>query len=99
MSEAAGAVRPLRVRFLRIAAFSLIAAGVSLTVFGGAWAPTVLDCLAGSTSGAWIELVVPFGPLVIVACGAALLPISRCQAHRVSSRRAIFPASRTTAVP
>lgn len=62
---------------MRIAAFSLIAAGVFLTIFGGAWAPAVLNFLAGSAAGAWIELVVPFGPLVLVACGAALLPLSR----------------------
>jgi len=66
-----------RARLLRIAAFSLIAAGTLLTIFGGVWAPAVPDFVAGSKTGAWIELVLPFGPHVLVACGAALLPLSR----------------------
>jgi len=77
VSEGTAGAGPLRARLLRVAAFSLIAAGALLTIFGGAWAPTVLDFLAGSKTGAWIELVLPFGPLVLVACGAALLPLSR----------------------
>ncbi|MDZ7645643.1 MAG: hypothetical protein U5K76_16280 [Woeseiaceae bacterium] len=77
MNDGPGDDRLYRARLLRIAAFALIASGVFLAVFGATWAPAMLAILSGSTTGAWIELIVPFGPLVLIACGVALLPLSR----------------------
>lgn len=77
MSAGPGDNASLRDKALRIAAFALIAAGVILTVFGGSWAPAMLGFLAASKTGAWIELIVPFAPLVLIAFGVALLPLSR----------------------
>lgn len=61
---------------MRIAASTLalvlVTAGFCLAAFGDAWAPTAFGMLAGSEAGAWLELVVPFFPLVFIVLGAAL---------------------------
>lgn len=50
-----------------------MAAGLLMMAFGNAWAPAALDLLAGSTVGAWLELVLPLLPLGLIALGVSLL--------------------------
>jgi len=57
----------------RFVAVASIAMGLFLFVFGNAWAPRVLDWLPASDLGAWLELIVPFLPMVFIVIGAAIL--------------------------
>lgn len=52
---------------------AIVLAGLYLAAFGNAWAPTALAVLADSELGAWLELVLPFLPMLFVATGAVLL--------------------------
>ena len=53
-------------------AVALVIAGLFLAVFGNLWAPPVFELLSGSEIGAWLELIVPFLPMVLIGSGAAL---------------------------
>jgi hypothetical protein len=55
-------------------AVSAMIAGVVLAAAGNAWAPHAFDWLADSATGAWLELVVPFLPMLFIAIGAVILP-------------------------
>jgi hypothetical protein len=57
----------------RIFGFFLILVGLWLVVFGNAWAPVVLERLPDSEIGAWLELIVPFLPLLFIGTGAVTL--------------------------
>jgi hypothetical protein len=50
----------------------LAAVGIGLFVFGGAWAPFVLESLPDTEAGFWVELVVPFLPMVFIGFAAVL---------------------------
>lgn len=53
-------------------AAALVAAGLWLAAFGNAWAPGAFALLPASELGAWLELLVPFLPLLPIGLGAAL---------------------------
>ncbi|MFM7784708.1 MAG: hypothetical protein ACKPE6_08715, partial [Gammaproteobacteria bacterium] len=57
----------------RLAAAALIALGVFMIAFGGWWSPWFLRVLETLPGGAWLELVLPFLPMVIIGFGAAML--------------------------
>ena len=62
------------IRYAKAAiAVAMIAVGLCLAVFGHAWAPVAFELLAGSEIGAWLELVVPFLPVLFIGLGAALI--------------------------
>ena len=44
--------------------------GLALFMFGNAWAPAVLAFLPDSPVGYWLELVVPFLPMLFIGGGA-----------------------------
>ncbi len=60
-----------------IVAIVLLLTGLYLVVFGNAWAPFAFELLEGSEAGAWLELLVPFLPMLIIASGAALFASRR----------------------
>jgi hypothetical protein len=45
-------------------AVALVLIGLYLATFGNSWAPIVLELLPASELGAWLELIVPFLPMV-----------------------------------
>ena len=47
-----------------LVAVALVMMGLYLAAFGNAWAPIVLKRLPDSGIGAWLELIVPFLPMV-----------------------------------
>lgn len=53
-------------------AAALVAGGLWLAVFGNAWAPGAFELLPASEFGAWLELLVPFLPMLLIGLGAAL---------------------------
>ncbi len=55
----------------------MMLSGLGLFVFGSTWAPAVLELLPDTPAGFWLELVVPFLPMVFVGGGAMLLVGSR----------------------
>ena len=58
-------------RLLRNALAALLTlAGLWLFAFGNAWAPVVLAMLPDSPGGYWLELVVPFIPMLFIGGGA-----------------------------
>jgi hypothetical protein len=48
----------------------LVLAGLALFAFGSAWAPAALAFLPDSPAGYWLELVVPFLPMLFIGGGA-----------------------------
>ena len=56
----------------RIIVIALVAAGFGLAVFGNAWGPLVFDWLPKSELGAWLELIVPFLPMLFIGLGAVV---------------------------
>jgi len=53
-------------------AVTMIVTGLYLIVFGNAWGPRVFELLPDSEFGFWMELIVPFLPMVFIGSGAAL---------------------------
>jgi len=53
-------------------AVTMIVTGLYLIVFGNAWGPCVFELLPDSEFGFWMELIVPFLPMVFIGSGAAL---------------------------
>lgn len=51
-------------------AAGLVLIGPWLAIFGNAWAPRVISLLDDSEIGLWLELVVPFLPMVCIGFGA-----------------------------
>ena len=58
--------------FRNTASMLLVLGGLGLFAFGNVWAPSVLELLPDSPPGFWVELIVPFLPMVFVGCGAML---------------------------
>jgi len=58
-------------------AAALVLTGLYLAAFGNSWAPIVLELLPASELGAWLELIVPFLPMVFIGFGAALFASHR----------------------
>ena len=58
-------------------AVALVLIGLYLATFGNSWAPIVLELLPASELGAWLELIVPFLPMVFIGFGAALFASRR----------------------
>lgn len=50
----------------------LVSGGFGLFAFGNAWAPLALELLPDTATGYWLELVVPFLPMLFIGCGALL---------------------------
>lgn len=50
----------------------LVLVGLGLFAFGHAWAPLALELLPDTELGFWLELIVPFVPMVFVGGGALL---------------------------
>ena len=53
-------------------AVAMVLTGLYLVVFGNSWGPLVFESLPTSEVGLWLELIVPFLPLVFIGIGAAL---------------------------
>ncbi len=53
-------------------AAALVLMGLYLAVFGNSWGPLVFELLPASEIGTWLELIVPFLPMVFIGFGAAL---------------------------
>jgi hypothetical protein len=51
--------------------------GLYLAAFGNSWVPLVLELLPASEFGAWLELIVPFLPMLFIGFGAALFTAHR----------------------
>jgi len=67
----------------RAVAATAIVFGLALFVFGSWWSPFVLELLSGSRLGSWLELIVPFLPMLFVGLGAMFLPYGRDQRNSV----------------
>lgn len=61
----------------RLLAAACVAAGVVLFAFGNLWAPAALAWLPDNGAGPWLELLLPFLPMIPVAAGAMLFRASR----------------------
>ena len=53
-------------------ATALIVMGLYLAVFGNSWGPPVFELLSDSEFVRWLELLVPFLPMVFIGPGATL---------------------------
>ena len=51
---------------------AMVLTGLYLMVFGNTWGPVVFDWLPDSETGAWLELVVPFLPMLFIGAGAVI---------------------------
>jgi len=71
----------------RLIAAALVLTGLYLAVFGSTWAPPVFELLAGSEIGAWLELIVPFLPMVFIGFGAALFTSRRAKTNSAGAIR------------
>jgi hypothetical protein len=63
-------------------AVALILTGLYLAVFGNTWGPIAFEFLERSELGLWIELIVPFLPMVFIGFGATLFVSARKRACR-----------------
>ena len=61
----------------RLIAVTLVLMGLFLAVFGNSWGPLVFELLPDSELGLWIELIVPFLPMVFIGFGAVLFASCR----------------------
>ena len=76
-------------------AVALVAVGLWLAAFGNAWAPGAFGLLPASELGAWLELFVPFLPMLPIGLGAALfvgVKPNRKQEHTNSYLKPSGPA-------
>jgi len=55
-----------------LVAILLVATGLSMFAFGQVWAPAALRWLPDTGAGPWLELFVPFLPMVLIIAGAVL---------------------------
>jgi len=63
-------------------AAAMILTGLYLAVFGNSWGPIAFEFLERSEVGLWIELIVPFLPMVFIGFGAALFVSARRRFQR-----------------
>ena len=61
-------------------AVALILTGLYLAVFGNSWGPIAFEFLERSELGLWIELIVPFLPMVFIGLGATFFVSARKRA-------------------
>lgn len=54
----------------RIVAATLAGLGLYMIAFGDSWGPVVLGLLPDSASGGWLELIVPFLPMLPLSAAA-----------------------------
>jgi hypothetical protein len=73
MTRTSASNSPARKFIRRIPGFALILAGLWFFVFGNIWAPLALELLPDSEIGLWVELIVPFLPMLIIGIGTVLL--------------------------
>ncbi|MFQ5548888.1 MAG: hypothetical protein ACE5FV_11395 [Woeseia sp.] len=66
-----------------LTAVAMIVSGLYLMVFGNAWGPRAFELLPDTEFGFWVELIVPFLPMVFIGLGAALF-VSRHQGRKAS---------------
>lgn len=66
----------------RLAAVAMILTGLYLAVFGSSWGPIAFEFLERSEVGLWIELIVPFLPMVFIGFGAVLFVSARKRVWR-----------------
>lgn len=59
---------------------AMILTGLYLAVFGNSWGPIAFEFLERSEIGLWIELIVPFLPMVFIGFGAAVFVSARKRA-------------------
>ena len=71
----------------RLIVVALVLTGLILAVFGNLWAPPVFGWLSGSEIGAWVELIVPFLPMLLIGSGAALYTFQDASRHSRSRIR------------
>ena len=65
-------------KFLKsLIAAGMILSGLYLVIFGNTWGPRVFELLPDTEVGFWLELIVPFLPIGIIALGAALFVAHR----------------------
>lgn len=55
-----------------LAAMLLVATGLSMFAFGRLWAPAARGWLPDGDAGPWLELFVPFLPMVLIVAGAVI---------------------------
>jgi hypothetical protein len=53
-------------------AIAMLVVGLYLIVLGNTWAPHTFEMLPDNEFGSWVELFVPFLPIVFIGLGAAL---------------------------
>ncbi len=53
-------------------AVAMVLTGLYMAVFGNSWGPRTFELLPASEVGLWLELIVPFLPMVFIGFGAAL---------------------------
>jgi hypothetical protein len=58
-------------------AMAMVLMGLYLAIFGHSWGPFVFELLPASEIGAWLELIVPFLPMVFIGFAAALFASRR----------------------
>jgi hypothetical protein len=56
-----------------VLAVLLVLVGLGLFALGHTWAPLALEILPDTPTGYWLELIVPFLPMVFVGGGALVL--------------------------
>ena len=54
---------------------AILVLGLYLFMFGGSWAPVALEVLPDTDLGVWLELVVPFLPMLLVGGGVLILTL------------------------
>lgn len=50
----------------------MVLAGLGMFACGSLWAPVMLELVPETATGLWLELIVPFLPMVFVGGGALL---------------------------
>ena len=66
-------------------AVALVLFGLYLAAFGNSWGPIVFEMLPASEIGTWLELIVPFLPMVFIGFGATLFGL--CHRSRKTRRK------------
>jgi hypothetical protein len=57
---------------LKLIAAALVLAGLYLITFGHSWGPWLFERLESTEFGLWLQLIVPFLPMLFIGLGAAL---------------------------
>ena len=57
---------------IKLIATALVLAGLYLIAFGNSWGPWLFERLETTEFGLWLQLIVPFLPMLFIGLGAAL---------------------------